>query len=70
MSSVAVTLRFRKETKNTIAFEEVAAENGPVIGTVYISKDAIEALDQPQAVTVTIEPANLAKVLKAAVIRA
>lgn len=40
-----VTFEFEKETKNTIRFQEVIAENEtPVCGTIYIQKSALKEL--------------------------
>lgn len=39
-----LTFAFEKETKNTVRFKEIAEET-PVIGTIYIQKSALKAMD-------------------------
>ena len=39
-----LTFEFEKETKNTVRFKEIAEET-PVIGTIYIQKSALKAMN-------------------------
>ena len=43
---------FERETKNTYRFKEVG-DTDPIIGTLYIQKDAID--DRPEKIKVTVE---------------
>jgi hypothetical protein len=56
MEPFKVTLRRARETKNTVRYEEPESGEALVIGTLYIHKWAVERLDNPEAITVTIEP--------------
>jgi hypothetical protein len=55
MEPVKVTLRRAKETKNTVRYEEPESDQPMVIGTLYVQKWAIHRLEDPEAITVTIE---------------
>ncbi len=44
---------FEKETKNTFRFTEVG-DTDPIIGTIYIQKDALD-LEKPEKIKVTVE---------------
>jgi hypothetical protein len=54
MEPLKVTLRWAKETKNTVRYEEPESDQPMVIGTLYVQKWAIHRLDDPEAITVTI----------------
>ena len=54
MEPLKVTLRWAKETKNTVRYEEPESDQPMVIGTLYVQKWAIHRLDDPKAITVTI----------------
>ncbi|GAH50128.1 unnamed protein product [marine sediment metagenome] len=43
---------FERETKNTYRFQEVG-ETDPIIGTLYIQKDALD--EKPDKIKVTVE---------------
>lgn len=53
-----IVLEFEKEkdTKNTVRFKE-KADGVPAIGTLYIQKDNLSALDNPAALKVEISAA-------------
>jgi len=53
-----LTLRRAKETKNTVRYEESEGDQPPVIGTLYLQKWAAHRLEDPEAITVTIEGAE------------
>ena len=57
MEPFKVTLSLAKETKNTLRYEETETDEPLVIGTLYIHKWAAKRLGDPEAITVTIEPA-------------
>ena len=49
-----LTFEFNKETKNTVRFSEVVADDGtPVIGELYVQKSAL-GNDRPKTLNVTI----------------
>jgi hypothetical protein len=53
-----VTVRFQKDrdTKNTVRYAEIVEEGDPaVVGTLYLQKHAVKALDNPESLVVTIE---------------
>jgi hypothetical protein len=55
------SLRFarEKETLNTMRYKEVPEDGGPaVVGSLYLRKDAYEALGEPLELVVTIEGAG------------
>jgi len=54
MEPLKVTLRWAKETKNTVRYEEPESDQPMVIGTLYVQKWAIHRLEDPEAITVTI----------------
>jgi len=51
-----ISLRRAKETKNTVRYEETEGDEPPVIGTLYVQKWAMRRLEDPETITVTIEP--------------
>jgi len=55
MEALKVILRRAKETKNTVRYEEPERGEPPVIGTLYVQKWASRRLEDPEAITVTIE---------------
>jgi len=55
MEALKVILRRAKETKNTVRYEESESDQPMVIGTLYVQKWAIHRLEDPEAITVTIE---------------
>ena len=55
MEALKVVLRRAKETKNTVRYEESETGEPQVIGTLYVQKWAIHRLEDPEAITVTIE---------------
>jgi len=56
MEPLHVTLRRAKETKNTVRYEEPETDQPLVIGTLYVQKWAIHRLEDPETITVTLEP--------------
>jgi hypothetical protein len=55
--------RFR-ETRNKVVYqEEFVRGDLPVIGQVYIDKDALEAWGHPSELEITISPVGRARVL-------
>jgi len=56
MEPLHVTLQRAKETKNTVRYEEPESDQPLVIGTLYVQKWAIHRLEDPEAITVTLEP--------------
>ena len=52
-----MTLRRAKETKNTVRYEEPKSDQPMVIGTLYVQKWAAHRLEDPEAITVTMERA-------------
>ena len=57
MEPLKVSLRRANETKNTVRNEEPEGDEPPVIGTLYVQKWAMRRLEEPETITVTIEPA-------------
>ena len=55
MEPLHVSLRRAKETKNTVRYEEPESDQPLVIGTLYVQKWAAHRLEDPEAITVTIE---------------
>ena len=55
MEPLQLTLRRAKETKNTVRYEEPESDQPIVIGTLYLQKWASRRLEDPEAITVTIE---------------
>jgi hypothetical protein len=57
---LTISFTFEKETKGTIRYAEDAPADGsrPAIGTLYITKRALEALNTPKALLVTVESAD------------
>ena len=55
MEALKVILRRAKETKNTVRYEEFDTGEPQVIGTLYVQKWAAHRLEDPEAITVTIE---------------
>jgi len=53
-----VTLTRAKETKNTVRYEETTGSEPPIVGTLYLQKWAVHRLEDPEAITVTIEVAG------------
>ena len=51
-----VTLHRARETKNTVRYEEPETGEPMVIGTLYVHKGALNRIDDPEAITVTIAP--------------
>jgi hypothetical protein len=48
-----------KETKNTIRFQEDVEEDAtPVVGMVYLKKQAVKDLGDPENLLLTIAPAD------------
>jgi len=58
MEPMQVTLRRAKETKNTVRYEEPESDQPTVIGTLHLQKWAAHHLEDPEAITVTIEGAQ------------
>ena len=56
MEPLKVSLRRAKETKNTVRYEEPEGDEPPIIGTLYVQKWACRRLEEPETITVTIEP--------------
>jgi len=56
MEPLQVSLRRAKETKNTVRYEEPESDQPLVIGTLYVQKWAIHRLEDPETITVTLEP--------------
>ena len=54
METRELTFKFNKETKNTLRFSEVVAdEDTPVIGELYVRKTAIKG-KTPKTLTLTV----------------
>jgi len=49
---IEANFEFERETKNTYRFQEVG-KTDPIIGTLYIQKDALD--EQPEKIKVTVE---------------
>ena len=58
MEQMQVTLCRTKETKNTVRYEERESDQPAVIGTLYLQKWAVHRLEDPEALTLTIEGAQ------------
>ena len=58
MDPLRVTLSRAKETKNTVRYEETTGSEPPIVGTHYVQKWAAHHLEDPEAITVTIESAS------------
>jgi hypothetical protein len=58
MEPVKVRLRHARETKNTVRYEEPESDQPMVISTLYVQKWAVHRLEDPEAITVTIERAE------------
>ena len=58
MEPVKVSLRRARETKNTVRYEEPESDQPMVISTLYVQKWAVHRLEDPEAITVTIERAE------------
>jgi hypothetical protein len=58
MEPVKVSLRRARETKNTVRYEEPESDQPMVISTLYVQKWAVHRLEDPEAITVTIEGAE------------
>lgn len=54
MEALTTTLKRVRETKNTVRYEEPETDQPLVIGTLYIHKWAVERLEDPETITVTI----------------
>ena len=57
MGPLKATLNKAKETKNTVRYEEPETDQPLLIGTLYVHKWAVERLEDPETITVTITPA-------------
>ena len=57
MGSLKAILNKAKETKNTVRYEEPETDQPLLIGTLYVHKWAVERLEDPETITVTITPA-------------
>lgn len=53
MPSKTIKLKFEKETKRTIRFEEIAENSAPIIGTLYVSKLFLGD-KKPESVMITL----------------
>ncbi len=54
METRELTFTFNKETKNTVRFSEVVADDStPVVGELYVRKSAIKG-ETPKTLTVTV----------------
>ena len=51
-----ITLEFttEKETKNAVRFQEVTDLDRGIVGSIYVLKSSLEALDNPTNIVVTI----------------
>lgn len=58
-----VQLEREKETKNKVRFQEVG--DGDLVGTVYVPKESLRRLGNPDLLTLTLEPAAAEKPLSA-----
>ena len=58
MEPLKVTLHRARETKNTVRYEEPESDQPMVISTLYVQKWAVHRLEDPEAITVTIEGAE------------
>ena len=58
MEHLTITLVRAKETKNTVRYEEPESDQPTVIGTLYLQKWAVHRLEDPQAITMTIQGAG------------
>ena len=56
MEPLKISLRRAKETKNTVRYEEAEGDEPSVIGTLYVQKWACRRIEEPETITVTIEP--------------
>ena len=57
MEPLTATLKRARETKNTVRYEEPESDQPLLIGTLYVHNWAIERLEDPETITVTIAPA-------------
>jgi hypothetical protein len=56
VKGTTVHFDFEKETPGTQRYKERGDDDTPVVvGTLYLKKDAAEALDNPESLTVTIK---------------
>ena len=58
MGPLKATLNRARETKNTMRYEEPETDQPLVIGTLYVHKWAAKRLEDPEAIMVTIAPAE------------
>jgi len=56
MDPLTATLTKARETKNTVRYEEAETDQPFLIGTLYVHKWAVERLENPETITVTIAP--------------
>ncbi len=56
MEPLTATLTKARETKNTVRYEEPETDQPLLIGTLYVHKWAVERLENPETITVTIAP--------------
>jgi hypothetical protein len=58
--AIAVSFTKKKETKNAVQFEEDVAEGRSrgVVGSIYVLKDDLAAIGNPQHLNVHIESAD------------
>lgn len=60
---IKLTFKKRRETKRTILFDEELGEQGwsdkdIAIGPLYVQKQALETIGNPEKIEVTIKPAK------------
>jgi hypothetical protein len=58
MEPVKLSLSRARETKNTVRDEGPESDQPMVISALYVQKGAIQRLDDPEAITVTIARAE------------
>jgi hypothetical protein len=57
-----LTFTRERETKNTIRYaEDVAGEERPIVGNLYVLKSTVAELGDPERIRVTIEAATEAR---------
>jgi hypothetical protein len=57
MEPLAVTLTRARKTRNTARYEELATHQPLLVGTLHVHKWAIERLEDPETISITIAPA-------------
>jgi hypothetical protein len=66
-SSVVLRFERERETRNTVRFHELAGEDAePLVGSLYVRKEALAQLGDPDELTVTVHAEHAASTSSAA----